>query len=204
MVHHRRTYSYNVCFGSNNNTLLLVLQVELMTRISPSGTTRYVFRSTPLGSSRLYQFVYFDILYLIFSFTLPLLLLTALGIKLVIAYQAVLRRRRRSRRQCAEQNITLVTIAVVVVFVVCNAPARIVQLLWAYRPQPCGTLPFIIMELSNTLEVLNSSVNFVIYCIYRKQFRRILRQCMSDRSFSELYPRPGNTSLIMVDAETKV
>ena len=175
-----------------------------MTTISPTGATLYVFRSTPLGSSRLYRFVYFDILYVIFSFTLPLLLLIALGIKLVIAYQAVLRRRRRTRRQSADQNITLVTIAVVVVFVVCNAPARIVQLLWQYRVQACGTLPFIVMELSNTLEVLNSSVNFLIYCIYRKQFRRILRQCMSERSFAELYPRPGNTSLIIVDAETKL
>lgn len=179
-------------------------EVELATMTSPNGTERYVFRSTSLGRSRLYGLVYFDVLYYIFSFTLPLLLLTVLGAKLVIAYQAVLRRRRRSSRQGADQNITLVMIVVVIVFVMCNAPARVVQLLWAYRVQKCGTFRFVVMELSNTLEVLNSSVNFVIYCVYRKQFRRILRQCMSERSFSELYPRAGNTSFIIVDAETKV
>ncbi|KAK2171197.1 hypothetical protein NP493_1094g03022 [Ridgeia piscesae] len=179
-------------------------EVELTETQSPNGTVRYLFQATSLGQSDVYRMVYFDVLYYIFSFALPLLLLVVLGAKLVVAYRAVLRRRRRSSRMGADQNITLVMIVVIVVFVVCNAPARVVQLLWSYRVQKCGTVSFVVTELVNTLEVLNSSVNFVIYCIYRRQFRRILRQCMSERSFSELYSRAGNTSFIIVDADTKV
>jgi len=37
------------------------------------------------------------------------------------------------------------------------------------------------MKLSNVLEVLSSSANFVVYCVCRQQFRLILRSRLRGR-----------------------
>lgn len=48
-------------------------------------------------------------------------------------------------------------------------------MVWNYNPQRCASAAFLLMKLSNVLEVLSSSANFVVYCICRQQFRAILR-----------------------------
>jgi hypothetical protein len=79
-----------------------------------------------------------------------------------------------SRRSDNENNITLVMIMVVVIFMLCQAPARIVQCVWGYKYNHCMEFIYYLIHISNTLEVLNSSVNFLIYCIFHKRFRDIL------------------------------
>ena len=146
---------------------------------------KYHFYRTSLGKSNLYQLLYLDIAYYIFSFVLPLLILAVLNTKLTIAYRHVQKRRRHLRgrtennpghksSQHSDPNITLVMIIVVLVFMLCNLPARVVQIVLRYRDQECMTPEFVIKEVSNVLEVLNSSVNFIIYCVFRKQFRETL------------------------------
>ncbi|KAK2169479.1 hypothetical protein LSH36_9g00002 [Paralvinella palmiformis] len=148
-------------------------------------STRYRLERTTFGNSRTYGLLYFDSLYYIFSFILPLILLTFLNTKLTLAYRRVQRRRQqfRLRQENYDHDITLVMIVVILVFILCNAPARIVQIIWGYRLQKCLTVEFLLIEISNVLEVLNSSVNFVVYCVFRSQFRFILqtRLCSATR-----------------------
>ncbi|ELU14305.1 hypothetical protein CAPTEDRAFT_25162, partial [Capitella teleta] len=131
---------------------------------------------TSLGVNQTYKKVYTDGLYYLFSFVLPLLILAFVNTRVIIAYQATQKRRRRmsSRRSDNENNITLVMIMVVVIFMLCQAPARIVQCAWGYRYAHCLQFQYYLIHISNTLEVLNSSVNFLIYCIFHKRFRDIL------------------------------
>ena len=135
----------------------------------------YSYRRTDFADSRYYNVIYFDILYYIFSFALPLLILAVLNTKLTIAYrQLQTRRRSMQTRHDTDHSITLVMIMVVLVFMLCNAPAGIYQMLQRYRWQPCLSHQFILQETSSILEVFNSSVNFIIYCAFRKKFRTIL------------------------------
>ena len=81
-----------------------------------------------------------------------------------------------------DHSITLVMIMVVLLFLACNAPARIVQMIWRYATHRCPSTPFVMITLSNVLEVLNSSSNFIIYCVFRKQFRKNLKRRLCPRT----------------------
>lgn len=65
-------------------------------------------------------------------------------------------------------------IVVILTFMVCNVPARLVQAVWSYAMQPCMSLRFFLSELSSVLEVFSSAVNFVVYCLFLRRFRRRL------------------------------
>ena len=138
--------------------------------------------------------IYFDILYYIFSFVAPLLLLSFLNTRLTLAYRKIqANRARMNLRTDQDNNITLVMIIVVLVFILCQAPARIVQMIWSYQSHVCDDYRFYLTELSKFLEVLNSSVNFFIYCAFRKQFRITLREtfCGQYRAV------PGRNGVVM-------
>ena len=150
-------------------------------------------RDTWLGKNETYRFVYWELLYYIFTLGLPLVVLIVLNVRLTVAYRQIAERRRRmrgasttSRSAQDDANITLVMIVVIAVFVFCQLPARIVQMIWSYHFPNCRTAPFYMSELSTILEVLNSSVNFLIYSVIRPQFRRNLSQfcCRSKRENS--------------------
>jgi len=114
---------------------------------------------------------------------LPLVLLAVLNSRLTMAYRVISNRRARmmSHRTTAsggttdqENNITLIMIIVVLIFMLTQAPARLVQILWEYKSIECNNIQFVLIEISKLLEVLNSSTNFFIYCGIRAKFREAL------------------------------
>jgi len=77
----------------------------------------------------------------------------------------------------SEDDITRMLIVVVLVFVVCQTPALITQLLIALLSQDAKTCPspfFFYERISDLLVVANSSVNFIIYCFCSSTFRQIV------------------------------
>lgn len=144
--------------------------------VTSSNSTTVTWNYTELGKNTTYRTVYNDAMYYIFTFILPLMILMFINTKVIIAYQALRKRKKRmtTRRQQNDNNITLVMIIVVVVFMVCQAPARLVQMIYAYSFNTCTEAAFFLIHISNTFEVLNSSVNFVIYAIFRKRFCDVL------------------------------
>ena len=147
-------------------------EVQVITRAD----NKTHWNRTEFGNDVYYQKVYLDALYYVFSFVLPLLILAFVNTKIIIAYRATQQRRRRmTSRQCDnENNITLVMIIVIVIFMLCQAPARIVQIVWGYKYKHCQEAIYYLIHITNTFEVLNSSVNFLIYFLFRKRFRDIL------------------------------
>ena len=144
-----------------------------------ANSTRLV--RTSLEMSALYKTIYIDVLYYIFSFILPLLILGFCNTFVIIKYRTMLKRKRhmmlRKRDAAAkeqENSVTVVMIVVVLVFMVCQAPARLVQIVWSYSYDHCRQFQYYLSQVSNTLEVLNSSLNFVVYCLFHRQFRTIL------------------------------
>ena len=136
-----------------------------------------------LGQNRLYQLVYGNISYFIVMFFVPLLTLVALNYKLIEALRAT-RRRRQSMQSVehhvsrSEDDITLTLIVVVLVFLVTQTPALVTQLALFYymsgSSQGCGHWLFYYERVSDLLVVLNSAINFIIYCFCNRRFRQIL------------------------------
>jgi hypothetical protein len=195
--------------------------------VTRNGTEKYFFALADLGQSWLYRLLYLDIAYYIFSFGLPLLILAVLNTRLTIAYRRVQKRRRHLRgggrggetntsgsttitisssksQHHADPNITLVMIIVVLVFMLCNLPARVVQMVSQYQEQACLSPGFIVREFATVLEVLNSSVNFIIYCVFRKQFRDILCRILGCKSAAEASTAAETTMNTVVNGYTMI
>jgi hypothetical protein len=82
--------------------------------------------------------------------------------------------------ESSEQSVTLIMIVVILVFIVCNVPAKGVQIFWKYRHQYCPTVAFFVHELSVVFELIASSVNFLVYCVFLRRFRqRFSHSCIA-------------------------
>lgn len=74
-------------------------------------------------------------------------------------------------------------IIVVLIFIICNAPARILQTVYNEKPKLCSVTWWTV-QLVTSLEVVNSAVNFLIYCAFRANFRQILLDIICFRKSS--------------------
>jgi len=68
-------------------------------------------------------------------------------------------------------------IVIVVIFLVCQTPAFVNQLVYVIGvADSCGQPYYYYYHLSNIIVSANSAVNFVVYCVLRRGFRRRLRE----------------------------
>ena len=146
---------------------------------------------TDLGMNRLFLIIYGNIFYLVFLLILPLLILTVLNIRLIDALKALKRKRAemQSRQQQQDNNVTFVLIIVVLVFTICQAPALVNQILWNVLDDDariCGGFQFFYSRISNTLVIVNSSVNFLIYFLFNTRFRQVLVQNVCKREYKAI------------------
>ena len=136
---------------------------------------------TKLGDETLYHILYNNVMYLIFLLGLPISTLTVLNIRLMKALKTSRRNRMEmlSRRQQHDNHVTFVLIVIIIVFIICQLPAFVNQVMWNFAPYEaieCGHYQFYLRHVANTLVVLNSAVNFVIYAVFNKRFRHVLAQ----------------------------
>ena len=134
-----------------------------------------------LLSHKLYNIVHDNILYFIFNLALPVFILMLLNIRMIKALKAIRRTRieMQSVRQQQDNNITFVLIIVVTVFIICQVPALINQVMWNVAPdeaRSCGGFQFYLRNIANMLVIFNSAINFVIYVLFNKRFRLVLIQ----------------------------
>ena len=145
--------------------------------------------ATAVQQSTIYNIAYANVLYCIFVFLGPLILLVVLNVclirELVAARQRFLKRQIPIAGEDEENNITLVMVIIMAIFVVTQAPAFINTLIGTINPEAyvCGEAYFYYFHISNLLVCLNSSTNFVVYCLFRQQFRERIRNfCDKHRS----------------------
>ena len=157
-----------------------------------NGTTYEAhLEKTKLGKAELYHVIYYGVLHFVFVVAGPLLTLMCVNVRLIQALKA--RRRKRtdmvSQRQQNDNNVTIVLIIVIVVFVVCQIPAFIGYALLGARSENgtlCGDNRFYLRPVADTLMVLNSAVNFVIYVLFNKRFRHVLARIVGCCSVTEV------------------
>jgi hypothetical protein len=135
-----------------------------------------------------YNWGYENVLYCLVVFMLPLLLLIVFNVALVVELFRSHKERlnnsggrpsvtSESDERHERNNITLVMLVIIVVFLVTQTPAYINQLLYYFLAEEeyqCGHAYFYYYHVSNLIVSSNSCLNFVIYCVCRRQFRQRL------------------------------
>ena len=115
----------------------------------------------------------------IFVFLFPLAILIFFNVHLIRSLQLAQRRRMvmTSRSSNDGNNITIVMIVIIIAFVVCQAPLIVNTSIVVFAKPPYSFfIHDLIKYVGRLFLLINSSVNFVIYCVFRRQFRNQL--CM--------------------------
>lgn len=146
-------------------------------------------RTTKMRRSAVYFVLYKTVCYAIFRSVGPLIIIITLNIRLTLTLRRLNRRRLNQRRHTDRDNLTAMIVAVVSVFVVCQCPDVFLRIfLSTERFYPSASnarlLRFsrLLHVSSNALLTLNSSVNFLVYCMIGKKFRRIFLEMFLRRN----------------------
>ena len=146
-----------------------------------NSTSDWVHHEKEIGlvTYHVYNIIYENISYCLFVFLIPLVILVFENVQLVRELKTAQKCREilASRKTREENNVTLVMVVIIIVFLVCQLPASVNQTLYyliddAKKPE-CGAYQKF-YHLCNLLIITNSSVNFFIYCMFRKQFQHDL------------------------------
>ncbi|KAK2154492.1 hypothetical protein LSH36_267g00008 [Paralvinella palmiformis] len=171
--------------------------------------TILTYERTEFSQNPLYLTGYFSCLYVPFMFIIPFLVLFILNAFLILA----VRRSKRNReinmnvRQSRENNITIMLVTVVIVFMICQLPALVYNLAFSIDINMVGSDPgyHILSEIRNFMVNLNSAVNFILYCALGQKFRRIFLHTFCRRCLNEAYmPMSGvyhNTTVVSLPSQ---
>lgn len=156
----------------------VIIMTDSCNRTFPKSDT------TKMREHKVYFLVYKTVCYFIFRAIGPLLTLVILNWKLIKALQEVRRRHQDLTRSGKHrENITLMLVVVVGVFIVCTLPDLCLRVVVTFTEFAAFNLDKIILRyinaITNMLLVVNSSINFLIYCLIGKKFRKILKQMYS-------------------------
>jgi 7 transmembrane receptor (rhodopsin family) len=172
------TTIYNVPrFAEYDFVIVNETQTDVITNVTITVTSEV---NTGLGASMLYNILYENVAYCLVAFLWPLVVLLVLNVNLVRALRLAQNSRQAliGRKSAEENNITFVLIVVIITFIVCQTPASLNQILYYIVDEQAKTTCsdyFRFYHVSNLVITVNSSVNFVIYCLFRKQFQQELR-----------------------------
>ncbi|XP_013776911.2 FMRFamide receptor-like, partial [Limulus polyphemus] len=135
-----------------------------------TNSTVYHIQPSSFRENKLYFEIYYIWMYLLMMYFLPLLALAVLNTFIWhTVNQANRDRQKLSFRQRKEISLSIMLLCVVIVFLFCNITAFLVNIL-EYFDVYWESLA----HCSNLLVTLNSSVNFIIYCIFGHKFKQTL------------------------------
>ncbi|KAG0710790.1 FMRFamide receptor [Chionoecetes opilio] len=176
-----KIYVMSVAFFSVVYNLPRFWEVSTQECIIEEDETMRIVIPTKLRLNSFYIEIYIMWLYLLVMYLVPFLCLMIFNFFIYREVRAANHERRQlSRLQKKEIGLAVMLLVVVSVFFVCNVLAFIINIL--------ELMAIVIDELtmtSNLLVTINSSVNFIIYCIFGQKFRKLLLQMFC----SSLLPR---------------
>ncbi|XP_013379691.1 FMRFamide receptor [Lingula anatina] len=143
------------------------------------------FDFTELYNNPNYRIFYTVVLYSLVNAVIPLITVSFININLTCSLRQASKARKnmgvpiKVLEKKSESSITLVLVLIVVVFIICQVPAMITHI-WGeiiYHLAEHSTLMNYryFAVFSNVMVILNSSLNFLIYCAVGKRFRKLLK-----------------------------
>jgi hypothetical protein len=167
------------------NLIYAIPRMAYKTLMLNADGSRMISVTQPFSETKLYIFyaiaLYYILLYII-PFTL-LVMMTALQLRML----RIVKKRRikmtKSKRDERDINVTL--IVVVIVFMTCQLWEpfrRITNVVESVAMDDCVSLTYHGTSLKAFFSVLNSAINFVIYFVFGKKFRRHFMQRVLKRN----------------------
>lgn len=163
-------------------------------------STRFV--ETDFGNSVIFKKAYYLYLYPCVMLIVPLSLLAILNTFLV---HAVKRSRKQqitmNVRQSRENNVTLMLVSVVVVFMICQVPALVYNIAYSVNETSVEAFAWkVLSSIRNFLVTFNSAINFLLYCAFGQKFRVIFirtfcRRILRENDFNSI-SCPGTTRMV--------
>ncbi|XP_055607472.1 FMRFamide receptor-like [Uranotaenia lowii] len=136
----------------------------------PDYAGAYCVSASSLRTHSLYIKVYVHWMYTVFIYLLPFSAISFFNIMIYRQVRKANRERQRlSRSEKREIGLATMLICVVIVFLMCNLPAMVTNIMEAVYDDINDYL----VKTSNLLVTINSSVNFIIYVIFGEKFKRI-------------------------------
>ena len=138
------------------------------------GRTRRGFEISAFGDNLLYRIIYANALYFVVIHGGPLLLISFFNVRLIGALKLRQQRWAEMGKSWYQQDVSLVLVVVMCVFIVCQTPTFVDHVLWTVLDesrQLCGQWHYYYTAIGDLLAILNSSVNFVIYILTSRNFR---------------------------------
>lgn len=183
-----------ICSVIYNIPRMVEYKIEMMVNVTDNVTYPYI-EPTTLGKNQTFRRVYFIYLTLFIMFLIPFILLSVLNYRLIRAVKQSKMTRREfssatSTSSSKENNLTVMLISVIAVFMVCQLPSIADNILYAIVDESvllCSTLYIKFTTISNLMVVVNSAINFILYCLFGKKFRQVC--------FRTLCPKCMRTSL---------
>ena len=164
------------------------LEYSIITRTDSLNQTCISFGQTSLAKDSIYHKIYFGWLYFLIMCFIPLCSLTILNFFLIRAVRkSRLERKNMNVRESRENNVTIMLVSVVIVFIICQVPALIYNMAYSIdMPKVLNSYSWnVFSAFRNFLVTLNSAVNFILYCAlgqkFRRTFVRTLCPCLVER-----------------------
>lgn len=149
-------------------------------RILHSNSSSVPYEATEMGKGSLFNILYTNVLYTLLVLILPLIILVFMNVSLILELKHMKQQRSLMNisSQPSDTNITLVMCIIIVIFIVCHTPDRILQGVNSFYKDDWWKYTCYLSAICNLLIIINSSTNFLVYYFLRKRFRRLLFQVL--------------------------
>ena len=147
---------------------------EITVSNNDTNPRQLVIKLTDLGNSEEFREIVHSWLYLTCVAGIPFLSLLVLNIFLIHAvHESRKKGKQINAKERRRNDTTIMLIGVVVIFLICQGPALISRMIWAFDYQKAFVSApwYTFNEVSNFLVILNSAVNIVPYYFFGKRFR---------------------------------
>ena len=138
--------------------------------------TRVSYELTELGVNPTYRHVYFIYMHIFFMLLIPFITLAVLNTMLIRAVkQSEHAKGKVNNKAKRENSLTIMLISVIIVFLICQVPSIVDNILMAtLSPDILQTAPLVKLTcISSLMVITNSAVNFYLYCVFGRKFRRV-------------------------------
>ena len=156
-----------------------------------SNATRYehhpIYRATDLRKNSNYIKYYTTYCRIIFTVIIPLFALVTINLKIIAELSKLKFKPFGSQRKLwKEVNMFMVLLSIVIIFICCNTPRTIIDIWEFYHLENIvncneSQSPFFpekwiecLTHISHFTVILNSSINFLVYCVVGHNFRKQL------------------------------
>ncbi len=141
---------------------------------------RLLLRDKPI-----YHSFYYTGLYLVTHFLVPFVILTILNCLIAGAISSAKTRRQSiSRQEMREYKTAHMMIVIIVIFLLTNTIPYVLNICEVLKPDLMessdnNAIPYVIMDISNLLVVLNSATTCFIYFFFSSKFRRVFLEYLA-------------------------